>query len=199
MYGMADSPNDRKQTEIESSLKSYEMLVRKYAGTLDLSSPKVLNQFEVAVRNTEIYEMFLEVGIDILDIGSGVGLPGIPIAVRRPDLRVTLCEIRKRRAAFLERAVAVLMLGNVSVYNGDVKQIQGQRYDVILAQAVGRLKDIYLMSQHILKPKWIILTRKGLMLDVEIEELRKTVGILTLLTRTLDDGTTLVAVYGETI
>ncbi len=151
------------------------------------------------MRNTEAYDEFLETERDVLDIGSGVGLPGIPIAIRRPDLQIALCEIRKRRAAFLERAVSVLSLKNARVYNSDVKQLTGHQYDVVIAQAVGHLKDIYRMSEHILRPEWTILTRKGASLKIELEELQAITGEVKSTTQLLEDGTMLVAVCGGAV
>jgi 16S rRNA (guanine527-N7)-methyltransferase len=195
---MSRSPSKETQTDIESALGQYASLVRKYASTLNLSSPDVLEKFETAIQNSEEYDEFLEPELYILDIGSGVGLPGIPMAIRHPDLQVTLCEIRKRRAAFLERAISLLLLENVHVYNGDVKQLAGQQFDVVIAQAVGRLADIYRMCEHLLKPKWVILTRKGANLNDELDELKNIRRKIQVSTRPLDDGTMLVAIHGGT-
>ncbi len=196
---MPESHPEKTQSSIDDLLKQYGALVHRYADTLDLSSPSLLERFEAAIRNTEAYDVFLETGQIVLDIGSGVGLPGIPIAIRRPDLRIALCEIRKRRAAFLERAVSVLSLKNARVYNSDVKQLTGHQYDVVIAQAVGQLKDIYRMSEHILRPEWTILTRKGADLKTELEELQVITGEVRFKTQLLEDGTMLVAAYGGAV
>jgi 16S rRNA (guanine527-N7)-methyltransferase len=195
---MPRSRNKETQTDIESALRQYASLVRRYANTLNLSSPGVLEKFETAIQNSGEYDAFLEPELNVLDVGSGVGLPGIPIAIRHPDLQVTLCEIRKRRAAFLERAISLLSLKNARVYNGDVKQLAGQRFDVVTAQAVGCLADVYRMCEHVLKPKWVILTRKGANLEGELEEFQTVSGEIQIFTRPLDDGTMLVAIHGGT-
>jgi 16S rRNA (guanine527-N7)-methyltransferase len=195
---MSRSPSKETQTDIESALGQYASLVRKYASTLNLSSPDVLEKFETAIQNSGEYDEFLEPELYVLDIGSGVGLPGIPIAIRHPDLQVTLCEIRKRRAAFLERAISLLSLKNAHVYSGDAKQLTGQQFDVVIAQAVGRLAEIYRMCEHLLKPKWVILTRKGANLNDELDELENIRRKIQVSTRPLDDGTMLVAIHGGT-
>ncbi len=195
---MSRSISKETQTDIESALNQYASLVRKYASTLNLSSPDVLKKFETAVQNSGEYDEFLESELNVLDIGSGVGLPGIPIAIRHSDLQVTLCEIRKRRAAFLERTTSLLSLENAHVYNGDVKQLAGQQFDVVIAQAVGPLANIYRMCEHLLKPKWVILTRKGANLNDELDELKNIRREIQVSTRPLDDGTMLVAIHGGT-
>jgi 16S rRNA (guanine527-N7)-methyltransferase len=177
-------------------LQRYAALVRQYSMTLDLSSPEVLDHFEVAIQRTEAYSPLLQGQLRVLDIGSGVGLPGIPIAIRHSDVEITLTEVRKRRAAFLERVVSSLNLSNARVYNGDVQQLGDDSFDVVIGQAVGSLVQVYRLSQHVLKPSWTILTRKGDALNDELEELKSTVGVIRVATRPLGDGTAVVAVYG---
>jgi 16S rRNA (guanine527-N7)-methyltransferase len=74
---------------------------------------------------------------DVADLGSGAGLPGLPVAIARPDLRVQLVERLRRRGAFLEAAVARLGLGNVRVVPHAVQEA-GLRVDVCLARALAR-------------------------------------------------------------
>ena len=73
----------------------------------------------------------------VMDMGSGAGLPGIPVAVGLPDLGVTLVERKRRRAAFLEMVVQELELGNVEVVHGSVSDLRSRddRPDVCLARA----------------------------------------------------------------
>jgi 16S rRNA (guanine527-N7)-methyltransferase len=108
---------------IEDKLQAYTNLVQQYAKTLDLTSPSMLAEFEIAVSRSSVYDQVIPEGSRVLDIGSGVGLPGIPLAIRRPDLKVCLCEIRQRRAAFLERAVSSLKLTNATVSNHPVSSL----------------------------------------------------------------------------
>ena len=68
--------------------------------------------------------VLLDAGADhVLDLGSGAGLPGIPVAVAAPAVRVTLAESRSRRAAFLELAVRELNLGNADIHPGRAEDI----------------------------------------------------------------------------
>jgi len=75
----------------------------------------------------------------VLDVGSGAGLPGIPLALARPDLRVTLLDSLLRRVNFLELTVAELSLSNrVDVVRARAEEMT-ERYDVVLSRAVAPL------------------------------------------------------------
>ncbi len=193
---MPDSSSPPHPETTLRRLGQYELLVQKYSGTLDLSSPEAIKNFANNIARTEPYDDFLSPGIRILDIGSGVGQPAIPIAIRRPDLEVVLCEIRKRRAAFLELAVSSLELENARVYNGDVQQLIAAPFDAVVAQAIGKLSRIYSLCHHLLKPAWKILTRKGAALEAEIEELSHLAQISVVERHQLEDGTAIVAITG---
>jgi 16S rRNA (guanine527-N7)-methyltransferase len=87
---------------------------------------------------------------DVVDLGSGGGLPGIPVAIARPDLTVTLVESRSRRAAFLEMAVESLSLGNVLVQAGRADR-GGPDHDLCLARAFGDLKRSWDVASVLLR------------------------------------------------
>ena len=171
-------------------------MVKTYAKTLNLSSPEVVKDFWQEIEKTKPYESHIKTNARILDIGSGVGLPGIPIAIRRPDVQITLCEIRKRRAAFLEILIGRLGLENVTVYNDDVKNLRGTSFDTIIAQAVGRLAHIYRLGQHLMTPSWTLLSRKGAQLNKELEEIHKIAFVNTVILEELGSDSTLVCVRG---
>jgi len=79
-------------------------------------------------------------GANILDVGSGGGLPGIPIALSRPDVNVLLVEPREKRAAFLERLRLLLPLPSVGVsgqtLEGTARQREGEHFDVAVSRAI---------------------------------------------------------------
>jgi 16S rRNA (guanine527-N7)-methyltransferase len=176
-----------------NTLGLYTELVRQYAKVLDLSSPKHLLEFETAVQRCEPFAKAVPFNATLLDIGSGAGLPAIPIAILRPDVAVTLCEIRSKRAAFLERAISLLKLDNARVHQGDVRGIDAQ-FDVVTALWLGSLKEIYELSQTRLTTQWRIITRKGQELEQEWQEMPQN---LELETQELEQGGKLVIVKGK--
>jgi 16S rRNA (guanine527-N7)-methyltransferase len=183
---------------IEEKLEAYANLVRQYAKTLDLTSPGMLTEFEAAVSRSSVYGQAIPEGSRVLDIGSGVGLPGIPLAIRRPDLNVCLCEIRQRRAAFLERAVSHLKLTNATVQDKDVRKLHNLEFDVVIAQAVGSLEHLFSLSRHVLAPNWTLISRKGAIWQDELAELEARTTISGFETVPVRDGFQLVIVHGRT-
>ena len=78
-------------------------------------------------------------GIRVIDIGSGAGFPGLPLAIARPDLRVTLLEPRKKRAAFLRHVVQTLPLRNCEVLEKRARTLGDAGFDLATVRAVGDL------------------------------------------------------------
>jgi 16S rRNA (guanine527-N7)-methyltransferase len=100
----------------------------------------------------------------VLDLGSGAGLPGIPLAIARPDLIFCLAELRKRRVAFIELAVDSLGLSNVKVFAGNVEQLVGP-YDVCLSRAFAELDRAWKVAQRLLSPTGKLLFWAGRTFD----------------------------------
>jgi 16S rRNA (guanine527-N7)-methyltransferase len=100
----------------------------------------------------------------VLDVGSGAGLPGIPLAIARPDLKLDLLEAMARRVAWLQDVVAELGLP-VSVYRGRAEdpQVRHQlgRYDVVTARAVAPLGRLAGWALPLLVPPGQLLAIKG--------------------------------------
>ncbi|MGZ4437427.1 MAG: 16S rRNA (guanine(527)-N(7))-methyltransferase RsmG, partial [Nocardioidaceae bacterium] len=75
-------------------------------------------------------------GVTVCDIGSGAGLPGLVLAIARPDLRITLVEPLLRRTTFLDEVVADLDLDNVEVVRARAEELHGTReFDVVTSRA----------------------------------------------------------------
>jgi 16S rRNA (guanine527-N7)-methyltransferase len=107
----------------------------------------------------------------VVDIGSGAGLPGIAIAIRRPDLRVTLVEPLLRRTTFLDEVVEELQLANVVVHRGRAEELRsGATYDVVTSRAVAPLPKLLGWSLPLCGPQGEILAMKGSNAATEIEQ-----------------------------
>lgn len=85
----------------------------------------------------------------LLDFGSGAGFPGIPIALCRPEIGVTLAESQGKKAAFLQEAVRVLRIP-ATVYSGRA-QGSGSRFDCVALRAVDRMAEAVAMAARLLK------------------------------------------------
>jgi len=109
-------------------------------------------------------------GDTVCDVGSGAGLPGLVLAVVRPDLRVTLLEPLLRRVTFLEETVGALGLGNVEVLRGRAEDLRDRRFDVVTARAVAPLDRLARWTLPLVRPGGRLLAMKGASAAEEMAE-----------------------------
>ncbi len=99
---------------------------------------------------------------DIIDVGSGAGLPGVPLAIARPDLTVTLVEPLLRRASWLEEVVRALELERVTVVRGRAEDLsEGLSAGYVTARAVAPLARLAGWCLPLLRPDGSLLALKG--------------------------------------
>lgn len=109
---------------------------------------------------------------NILDVGAGGGLPGMVLAIARPDMRVSMIDTVHKKTAFLTQAKAELGLSNVTVHTARVEQLQVQQpFDVITSRAFAELKDFITWSHHLLQQGGRFIALKGVMPQEEIARL----------------------------
>ena len=108
-------------------------------------------------------------GQTVLDVGSGGGLPGIQLAIARPELQVTLIDSIAKKTAFLLQAKAELGLVNLHVVTSRVEDYRpGSGFDVITSRAFSDLPEFVALTRHLLNPGGRWLAMKGLMPHDEI-------------------------------
>jgi 16S rRNA (guanine527-N7)-methyltransferase len=106
----------------------------------------------------------------VCDVGSGAGLPGVVMALRRPDLQVTLVEPLLRRTAFLEEVVAALGLTNVEVVRGRAESLHGVRlFDVVTSRAVAPMDRLSRWSLPLVRSGGLFLAMKGSSVQAEVD------------------------------
>lgn len=112
-------------------------------------------------------------GGQVLDVGTGPGLPGIPMALARPDWGVTLLDSNHKKTAFLTQAVADLNIANAQVRRERVEQWQPANtlFDVIISRAFSELADFVRLAGHLLAPGGRLAAMKGLHPYEEIAQL----------------------------
>lgn len=106
----------------------------------------------------------------LLDVGSGGGLPGIPLAIARPALSVRMVDTVQKKTTFLQQAAIQLGLKNVAVDHARVENLQG-RYAQISSRAFAELKLFVDLTRHLLAPGGRWLAMKGVRPDDEIAAL----------------------------
>lgn len=109
-------------------------------------------------------------GVTLADLGSGAGLPGIPLALVAPERQVTLVDSNGKKARFLREAVRTLKLANVRVIEGRVQDVPGQ-FDCITARAFATLADMLNWAGGLLAEGGSWLAMKGRLQEEEIAAL----------------------------
>lgn len=139
----------------------------------------------------------------VVDVGSGAGLPGLAIAIARPDLRLHLVEPLERRVVWLNEVVDDLALTNVTVHRARAEQMVGELVgDYVTARAVSALSTLAGWTLPLTKPGGEVLAIKGRSAAEEIEKARKlirklgggTPEILSAGVGVLDEPTTVVRI-----
>lgn len=111
----------------------------------------------------------------VIDVGSGGGVPGIPLAIVRPSMAMTLLEATGKKAAFLEATAQALGLGNVTVLReraetaGQDHRRWREQFDAVLARAVGPLPTLLELTLPLAKVGGLVLAIKGEKAPQEIE------------------------------
>ena len=109
----------------------------------------------------------------ILDVGSGAGLPGIPVALALPHARVTLLDSNHKKAAFLNQALIELDLGNVEVVCERVEKYQAkQPFDLVIARAFSELPEFVAKAGRLVAAGGTLLAMKGMHPVEEIAQLK---------------------------
>lgn len=108
----------------------------------------------------------------LVDVGSGGGLPGIPIAIAQPQRRVTLNDSNHKKGAFMQQAAIELGLANVEVHIGRAEEWRpAVRFDGAISRAFAELADFVAACRHLVKPAGFLVAMKGLYPHEEIARL----------------------------
>jgi 16S rRNA (guanine527-N7)-methyltransferase len=128
------------------------------------------------ILNCAVLTDLVPPGATVCDIGSGAGLPGLVLAIRRPDLQVTLVEPLLRRTVFLGEAVDLLGLANVEVVRGRADALHGTRsFDVVTSRAVAALGVLLEWSLPLAAEGGVVLAMKGATAEQELADAGETV------------------------
>ena len=113
----------------------------------------------------------------LVDVGSGAGLPGIPLAIARPDWSVTLLDSNHKKGVFLQQAVSELGLPNVTVVVDRVEAFRPEGgFDYVVSRAFSDLPEFAELSRHLRGPGGTLLAMKGVYPYEEVLQLSPEIG-----------------------
>ena len=121
---------------------------------------------------------------NLLDVGSGGGLPGIPLAIAKPELSVSMVDTVQKKTTFLQQAVIELVLRNVTVHHARVEEMQGQ-YAQISSRAFADIGLFISLTRHLLAPNGRWLAMKGVRPDDELKALPADITVETIIPLTV--------------
>jgi 16S rRNA (guanine527-N7)-methyltransferase len=140
-----DAPPGRLQPEQEEKLRRFVEELQRRGERTNLVGSTLRGEIEKHVEDSLGASGALGEGARVVDLGSGAGFPGIPLAIVRPDLDLVLVEIRERRVHFLRHIVRTLGLG-CRVDRRRIEEPEAQRFDVALLRAVAEPRESIRMA-----------------------------------------------------
>ncbi|WP_308024947.1 16S rRNA (guanine(527)-N(7))-methyltransferase RsmG [Neisseria oralis] len=158
--------------EQQDKLLAYVEMLKKWNKTYNLTALRDESQIiSHHLLDSLTLPPYLEGAQTMLDVGSGGGQPGIPAAVCRPDLQITLLDANTKKTSFLQQAAIELELKNVRVISGRVEAVQGLWADVITSRAFAELADFVNWTAHLLQDGGCWAAMKGVYPAAEIDRL----------------------------
>ncbi len=158
-----------QQTE---ALQHYADLLRKWNRSFNLVSASDLTHLESRHFLDSLAVSDYLTGQTILDVGTGAGLPGIPLAIANPERHFILMDSNGKKTRFLFQVKLALGLGNVEIENCRVEHYQNERQiDIVTCRAFASIPDIIRASRHLLEAGTTILAMKGRYPEEELAQL----------------------------
>lgn len=165
----------------------YEMLIET---NKQLNLTAITDPHEVAVKHfvdsltaLDADSKIFKKGAKLLDLGTGAGFPGIPLAIMRPDLKIVLFDSLQKRLNFLTSVITELGLSNVTTLHGraeDMSHVREHRetYDLVTSRAVARLPILLEWALPYVKQNGYMVALKGAAYEEEIGEATKALATL---------------------
>ncbi|HDQ00677.1 MAG TPA: 16S rRNA (guanine(527)-N(7))-methyltransferase RsmG [bacterium] len=167
-----------QQKQLED-LNAYHQLILEWSNRTNLISLPdrdriVEKHFFESMAVLNAFDLKKEAAV--LDVGTGCGFPGLPIALLRPDLKMTLLESRRMKALFLKEAVSQLKLKNVIVMMERCEKLCersefAQQFDYIFSRTVASLSVVYQWIKDLLKNNGRYIAWKGGDMESEVKQL----------------------------
>lgn len=134
------------------ALERYVEELQRWGSRMNLVGSTDPSELRVHLDDSLAAAAALPDGARVVDLGSGAGLPGLPLAIARPDLRMTLVEIRERRVHFLRHVARTLDL-DVEIRRADFEMPPADPFEFALARAVSAPVELLPLARHWVEPE----------------------------------------------
>lgn len=152
-------------------LQNYLLLLQKWNKAYNLTAIRDLDAMVTLHVLDSLAILPWVKGKRVLDVGSGAGFPGIPLALANPDLEVVLLDSNGKKSRFLEEIKRVLQLNNIEVIQSRVENYRPSRdFDTVTSRAFSELTQMIKWTQHLINKNGIWLAMKGRNPETELAE-----------------------------
>jgi 16S rRNA (guanine527-N7)-methyltransferase len=157
---------------LAEKLLDYLALLDKWNKAYNLTAIRDVREMLVKhILDSLAMHRFVESG-HLADLGTGPGLPGIPLALAKPNVQVSLVESNGKKTRFMREVLRALNIKNARVIESRAEAVaESGQYDLLTARALDRLAGIIEVGGHLLKPSGQLLAMKGLHPEDEIAQL----------------------------
>lgn len=170
--GIKDLQLELNDEQVEKLL-DYLVLLNKWNSVYNLTSVRdPMQMVTLHLLDSLAAVPAFKGAVNVLDVGAGGGLPGMVLAISRPDMKVSMIDTVHKKTAFLNQVKAELGLANVTVYTKRVEQLEVKtKFDVITSRAFADLSDFVNWSGHLLQEGGRFIALKGTAPEDERERL----------------------------
>lgn len=171
--GLAISPSDAAR------LASHLVLIEKWNAVHNLTAVRDRARMVAQhVIDSLSVSQYIPHGATVLDVGSGAGFPGLPLAITRPDLQVTVLDSIHKKVAFLQHSIATLKIHNAtSVCTRVEAWSTDERFSIVVSRAFSGLQEFAALCRPLLAPAGRLFAMKGVYPHDEIARLPSSVMI----------------------